>query len=259
MATIHPSSIVDPKAELDSSVIVGPFCIIGPNVKIGAGTELMSHLRVEGPTIIGKNNRFFPFSFIGAVPQDLKYKGEESELIIGDDNRIRECVTLNRGTTGGGNITRIGNNNLLMAYVHLGHDTIIKNDTVLANSVNIAGHVTVEEGARIGGITAVTQFVTIGRMAFIGASCLVQKDIPPFITATGNPVTPRGINKVGMERKGTSAETITQILRAYKILYLKNLTIADALAEIESNCNPSLPEIAEFLAFLRHSKNGIAR
>lgn len=259
MATIHPSSIVDPKAELDSTVEVGPFCVIGPKVKIGNGTRLLSHLRVEGPTVIGRDNVFFPFSFIGAIPQDLKYKGEESELIIGDRNRVRECVTLNRGTTGGGNITKIGDDNLLMAYVHLGHDTIVGNGTVIANAVNIAGHVLIHDGARVGGITAVTQFTVIGSMAFIGASCLVQKDVPPFVTATGNPVVPRGINKVGLERKGCPARTIDELVKVYKIVYMKNLTTAEALKEVDASCDTSIPEVRLMSDFIRNSKNGIAR
>jgi UDP-N-acetylglucosamine acyltransferase len=259
MAIIHPSSIVDSKAELDSSVEVGPFCIIGPRVKIGRGTKFMSHVRVEGPTAIGKDNIFFPFSFIGAIPQDLKYKGEESELIIGDRNRVRECVTLNRGTTGGGNVTKIGNDNLLMAYVHLGHDTIVGNGTVIANAVNVAGHVNIHDGARVGGITAVTQFIAIGTMAFTGACCLIQKDIPPFVSVTGNPAEPRGINKVGLERKGVPAETIEELISAYKILYMKKLTTTEAIKKIESSCNTSLKEIQVFLDFIKNSKNGIAR
>ncbi|MFH0918943.1 MAG: acyl-ACP--UDP-N-acetylglucosamine O-acyltransferase [Fibrobacterota bacterium] len=259
MSLVHPSAIIDPKAELDPTVEVGPFCLVGPKVKIDAGTRLLSHVRVDGPTRIGKNNTFFPFSYIGAVPQDLKYKGEESELIVGDNNRIRECVTLNRGTTGGGNVTKVGNNCLLMAYVHLGHDTIIEDDAILANAANLAGHVTVQRGARVGGMTAVTQFVVIGAWSYLGAQAMVHKDIPPFVSAHGNPIEPRGINKVGLERHGLSEHAIKELQKAYKIFFMRNLTVKESEAALRAECDMTVPELSQLLEFILNSKNGIAR
>ncbi|OGJ88593.1 MAG: acyl-[acyl-carrier-protein]--UDP-N-acetylglucosamine O-acyltransferase [Candidatus Raymondbacteria bacterium RifOxyA12_full_50_37] len=259
MATIHSTAIIDPGAELDSTVDVGPYCIVGPKVKIGAGTRFMSHVQVEGPTTIGKDNMFFPFSYIGAVPVDLKYRGEESELIIGDNNNIRESVSLHRGTIGGGNITKIGNNCLIMAYVHAGHDTIIEDEVIVANATQIAGHVLIKKGARVGGVSAITQFCVIGEMAYIGASSLIHKDIPPYVSATGNPIKPSGINKVGLERKGHGVETINELKKAYKIIYMKNLTIAEAEKEIMTSCDMSLAELQNMVNFIKTSPNGIAR
>jgi UDP-N-acetylglucosamine acyltransferase len=259
MANIHPTALVDPKAELDNTVEVGPYCVIGPKVCIGAGTRFISHVRVEGPTGIGRDNLFFPFSNVGAVPQDLKYQGEESELMVGDRNRVRECVTLNRGTTGGGNVTRIGSDCLFMAYAHVGHDSQIEDMVILANSVAIAGHVTVQYGASVGGLCGVTQFNVIGRMAYVGGCSLVHKDVAPFVTAIGNPVQPRGINKVGLERKGVPDNAIRELTKAYKIIFMKNLTTQEAEKEIQESCDASVEEIGILLAFVNNSKNGIAR
>ncbi|MBL8026223.1 MAG: acyl-ACP--UDP-N-acetylglucosamine O-acyltransferase [Fibrobacteres bacterium] len=259
MATIHPSSIIDNSAEIDTSVEIGPFCYIGPKVKIGANTRIISHLRIEGPTTIGSGNIFYPFSNIGAAPQDLKYKGEDSELIIGNDNTIRECVTLNRGTLGGGNVTKIGNGCLLMANSHVGHDAIIGNGVILANSVAIAGHVIVQDNAIVGGLTGVTQFCIIGKHAYIGANSMIHKDVPPFTTAIGNPVVPRGINKVGLTRKGYTEEAIKELVKVFKIFFLQGLTVAEAEKEVVAKCDLSQPETAFLVDFIRTSPNGIAR
>jgi len=259
MANIHPSSYVDSGAVLHETVEVGPFCFVGPKVTIGANTRLISHLRFEGPTTVGTDNIFYPFSNIGAAPQDLKYRGEESELIIGDRNKIRECVTLNRGTIGGGNVTRLGNDNLLMAYVHLGHDSIVGNHVILANSVAVAGHVIIQDGVSVGGLCGLTQFCVLGKMSYIGASSMIQKDVPPFCTAIGNPVVPRGINKVGLERKGVCEAAIKDLVKAYKVMFMKGLTVKEAESEIRNSCNLELPEVAYFLDFILTCPNGIAR
>ena len=259
MSKIHPTSIVDKTAEIHDSVEIGPYCIVGPKVKIESNTILMSHVRMEGPTTIGSRNTFFPFTFIGADPQDLKYKGEESELIIGNDNTIRECVTLNRGTTGGGNVTRIGNNCLIMAYTHLGHDTIVEDEVIIANAVQVAGHVTIKSGARIGGSNAITQFNVVGELSFTGGISLIHKDLPPYVIAVGNPIVPRGINKVGLERKGISENVIKELTKAYKIFFMKQLTVKEAEKEMRETCDLSMPETAHFLEFILMSKNGVAR
>jgi UDP-N-acetylglucosamine acyltransferase len=259
MAVIHPTALIDPKADLDNTVEVGPYCIIGPKVKIGSGSRLMSHVRVEGPATVGADNLFFPFCYVGAIPQDLKYQGEESELIIGDRNRFRECVTLNRGTTGGGNITKIGNDCLVMANAHVGHDAIIGDNVILANSVAIAGHVTIHNGARVGGLCGITQFNVIGTLAYVGGCSLVHKDVAPFVSAMGNPVKPKGLNKVGLERDGYSEEVIQEISKAFKIIFLKNLTVEEAEKEINTTCNTGLSQIKELADFIKNSKNGIAR
>jgi UDP-N-acetylglucosamine acyltransferase len=259
MTKIHPSSIIDKDAEIDSSVEIGPFCYVGPKVKIGAGTTVISHARIEGPTTIGRNNRIYPFTNIGAAPQDLKYKGEESELIIGNDNTIRECVTLNRGTIGGGNVTRVDNGCLLMAYSHIGHDAHIHSGVILANSVAVAGHVIIEENAIIGGLVGITQFCKIGRHAYIGASSMIHKDVPPFSTAIGNPVVPRGINKVGLIRKGIPESNVKELTKAFKIYFMKGLTVAEAEKEALSDCDVNIPEVTHFIDFIRTSPNGIAR
>lgn len=259
MPAIHATAIVDPDAQLADDVEVGPYCVIGPKVKIGAGTRFVSHVRVEGPSTIGSGNIFYPFGNIGAAPQDLKYKGEDSELIVGDNNKIRECVTLNRGTTGGGMVTKIGNGCLLMAYAHVGHDSIIHDNVILANSVAVAGHVIVQEGASVGGLCGITQFNVIGKMAYIGGCSLIHKDVAPFVTALGNPVAPRGINKVGLERKGFSEAAVRELIKLYKIIFMKGLTVREAETEARASCDLTLPEPAYFLDFVLASKNGVAR
>ncbi len=259
MSKIHSSSIVDKKANIDESVEIGPFCCVGPGVNIASETVLISHVRIEGPTTIGKRNIIYPFSNIGAAPQDLKYNGEASELLVGDDNKIRECVTLNRGTTGGGNVTKIGSNCLFMAYSHVGHDAVIGDGVILANSAAVAGHVVIQDYAIVGGLTGVTQFCVVGKHAYIGANSMIHKDVPPFVTANGAPIVPRGINKVGLSRKGYSEVTIRELIKVYKIFFLQGHTVASAEKIAQTECLLSIPEVSFLIDFIKNSPNGIAR
>lgn len=255
---IHPTAIVDKHAELDSSVEVGPWCLIGPHVKIGAGTKLMSHVVVENHTEIGANNTFFPFSVIGAVPQDLKYKGEPSKLIIGNRNVIRESVTLNIGTEGGGMITSIADQCLLMAYAHVGHDSKIGSDVILANSCAIAGHVEIQDYAILGGLSAVAQFVRIGKFAYIGGHSGIEKSIPPFAAVVGSrPKALRGANIVGLKRRGFKEVVVMAIHESIKIWSTQELEREAALNQIEEKFG-RIPEIQEFIAFIRKGE-GVVR
>lgn len=256
---VHPTAIVHPLAKLSEGVEVGPYSIIGENVSIGAGTKVLSHVVIEGWTTIGERNTIFPFSVIGAVPQDLKYKGEKTEVIIGNDNVIRESVTINLGTVQGGGITKIGNGNLLMAYVHLGHDCIVGNHVILANSVGLAGHAIVDDYAIIGGQSGVAQFVRVGAHTYMGGQSGIEKNIPPYCIALGGrPITVKGANIVGLRRKGFSAETITKINEAIKLWTRTDVQKEQCLLEIESQYG-DVPEIKNFTDFIRHSDSGVAR
>ena len=218
-AQIHASASVDPKAQLGNNVRIGPNCLVGPNVVIGDNCELISHAVVTGRTTMGSGNRVFPFSSIGQEPQDLKYYGEESEVIIGDDNTFRENVTVNAGTEGGGMVTRIGNGNLLMAYTHVAHDCILGNGIVLANCATLAGHVEVEDNAIIGGLSAIQQFVRIGQLAMIGGMSGVTKDVPPFcLVAGGYRAGLSGLNIIGLKRRGYTTERIALLREVYRLL-----------------------------------------
>ena len=256
---IHPTSIIEKGAEIDPSVEIGPYCTIGPKVKIGAGTKLISHVVVTGKTRIGKNNVFFPFSMIGAIPQDLKYKGEDTELIVGDHNTIRESVTLNLGTVQGGGITSVGDHNLLMAYVNLGHDTKLGSHCVLANSAQIAGHVMLEDYVTIGGVSAVAQFLRIGKYSYVSGHTGVEKSVPPFCIAHGSrPMTLRGANIVGLRRRVYKAETIQVINETIKLWTRQDVTKDQSLIEIESQYG-DLVEVQEFIKFIRDSDTGVAK
>jgi UDP-N-acetylglucosamine acyltransferase len=253
---IHQTAIVDSKAEIDSDVQIGPYCTVGPHVKIGSGTILKSHVVVEGHTVIGKNNVFFPFAVIGAVPQDLKYKNEPTELWIGDQNTFRESITLNLGTVQGGGKTVVGNQNLLMAYTHLGHDVILGNGTVIANSVSIAGHVIVEDFAILGGLCGVGQFVRVGKYCYVGGMSAIDRDIPPFVIAVGErPCEIKGANIVGLRRKGFKAESISKINESIKLWKRADVMKEQSLLEIESQYG-EVAEVADFISFIRKSENG---
>lgn len=216
---IHPTAVVSDKASIGENVKVGPFCVVGEDVSIGDGCELISHVVVSGHTTIGSNNRIFPFATVGHEPQDLKFHGESSELVIGDNNTIRESVTINPGTEGGGMLTRIGNNNLLMAYAHVAHDCIVGNEVVMANNATLAGHVIVDDGAIIGGMSAIHQFLRIGRYSMIGGMSGIVKDIPPYcLTAGGYRPGLAGLNLVGLRRRGFSNERIKVLKDIYRIL-----------------------------------------
>jgi UDP-N-acetylglucosamine acyltransferase len=256
---IHPTAIVHPDAQIAEGVEIGPWCTVGANVKIGKNTRLISHVVVDGWTTLGESNTVFPFAVIGAVPQDLKYKGEKTYLEVGNHNTIRESVTLNLGTVQGGGVTRIGDHNLLMAYVHVGHDATIGSHCILANSVGIAGHVTVQDWANIGGYVGVTQFVKVGAHSFIGAFTPIDKDIPPFsVVISSRVLSVKGANIVGMRRRGFSAEVITKINEALKLWARPDTPKDQCMAEIELQYG-EVPEIKSLLSFVKSSDAGVLR
>jgi UDP-N-acetylglucosamine acyltransferase len=230
---IHPQAIVDPAARIADDVNIGPFCVIGADVEIGAGTRVASHVVINGPTKIGKDNEIFQFASIGEKPQDLKFDDEPTELIVGDRNRIREYVTLHRGTPGGGNVTKIGNDNLLMASVHVAHDCIVGNHVILANATALAGHVVVDDHVILGGYTTVHQFTRIGAHAFTGFSTAIDRDVLPFFTVAGNRARAIGINKEGLKRRGFSPESIRTLQEAFKLLVKSTSSHKVALEKVE--------------------------
>jgi UDP-N-acetylglucosamine acyltransferase len=258
---IHPTAIVDPGAELDSSVNVGPYVIIEKGVKIGQETTIKPHTVITGPTTIGSGNLIGPFATIGAPPQDLKYKGEETELVIGDNNQIREYVSIHRGTVTDKGITSIGNGNLLMGYVHIAHDCVIGNSAILANAATLAGHVQIEDHAIIGGLVAVHQFSRIGAYSYIGGLSGISRDVPPFIIVSGirKQMRVSGINKIGLRRHGFDKETLKKLDKAYKIIFMSpNLLLKDALEQAAgeiSDCEP----VKQLIDFFHNSKQGVLR
>jgi UDP-N-acetylglucosamine acyltransferase len=265
MTRIHVSAVVDSKAELASDVEIGPYSIIGPNVKIGAGTKVGSHTIIEGYTTIGKENHFANFAAIGGPPQDMKYCGEPTQLIIGDRNTIREFTTIHTGTTQDEGITRIGNDNWIMAYVHIAHDCQVGNHTIFSSNAQIAGHVQVSDWAIIGGMSGVHQFVRIGQHAMLGGASALVQDIPPFVIAAGDKATPHGINIEGLKRRGFSSETIAALRQAYKILYKDGLSFEEAKVEIQKMVVASAADtataekLAQFHDFIAASTRGIIR
>jgi UDP-N-acetylglucosamine acyltransferase len=263
MATprIHPTAIVDPNAQVHETCEIGPFCIVEKNVKLGPGNKLLSHVVIQNDTTVGKDNTFFPFSVIGGVPQDLKYEGENTELLIGDGNTIRESVTLNIGTKGGGGVTKVGNHNLLMAYVHLGHDTIVENNTIIGNSCQIAGHVLIEDYAIIGGVSGVSQFIRVGAHSYIGGFSGVDRDMPRF--SLGRGPSPGfeiwGMNLVGLKRRGVSSDTISALQEVNRIFFKDKSTEKEvALKKIEQEVE-QFPEVRQFVDFIRGSQKGVYR
>ncbi len=258
MAQIHPTAIVDPKAELHETTVIGPYAVIGPNVRLGAGTSVGPHSVLDGDTTIGANNRIFQFASIGAPPQDLKYRGQPTKLVIGDGNQIREFTTVHLGTEEGGGITRVGNRCLLMAYSHVAHDVQVGNGVILANSAQLAGHVIVEDFVIFGGVTGVHQFVRIGKHAFISGGSMIGMDIPPFCTATGHRASLAGINSVGLQRHKYSETTIREIKKAYRILFRMKLGLREAITRVRAEI-PAEPEVEHMLAFIEASERGVAR
>ena len=255
---IHPTAIIDPKAELDSSVTVGAYSVIGANVKVDAGTTIASHVVLQGPTTIGKNNQIFQFSSLGEAPQDKKYRGEPTTLEIGDNNTIREFCTFNRGTIQDKGATKIGNDNWIMAYVHIAHNCTIGNNTILANNSSLAGHVDIHDFAILGGFTLIHQFCKVGEHVITAVGSVVFKDVPPYVTAAGYDAKPHGINSEGLKRRGFSPESITQIKRAYKALYRNGLSLEEAKVEL-ANMQKDCPEIIMLSDFLTVSTRGIVR
>ena len=255
---IHPTAIIDPRAELDSSVEVGAYTSIGPDVQIGAGTRVGNNVVIAGPTTIGKNNHLFHFSSLGEAPQDKKYRDEPTRLEIGDNNTIREFCTLNRGTVQDKGVTRIGNDNWIMAYVHIAHDCQVGNHTILANNSSLAGHVDMYDHAILGGFTLVHQFCKIGSHVMTAVGTVVFKDIPPYVTAAGYDAKPHGINAEGLKRRGFSADSITRIKRAYKTLYRQGLTLEEAKEQLSLQA-AECAELSILLDFLNISTRGIVR
>ena len=258
MGAIHPTAIVDPGAELAADVEVGAYTLIGPKVRIGAGSRIGPHCVIEGPTVMGRNNRVWQFCSLGAAPQDKKYAGEDTTLEIGDGNTIREFCTFNRGTAQDAGVTRIGNDNWIMAYVHLAHDCQIGSHTIFANNAQLAGHVQVGDWAILGGFTVVHQFVKIGAHAISGMGSILFKDLPPYVTCAGNPAAPHGTNNEGLKRRGFSAEQIENIRRAYKLIYKNGLTFEEAKRELAS-VSAHQPEVALLSQFLASATRGIMR
>ncbi|MBX2857031.1 MAG: acyl-ACP--UDP-N-acetylglucosamine O-acyltransferase [Cellvibrionaceae bacterium] len=257
-ALIHPSAIIHPSAEISDGVDIGPWTTVGADVKIGAGTVVASHVVLKGPAIIGKNNKIFQFSSVGEDTPDLKYRGEATRLSIGDNNVIREGVTIHRGTIQGREETTIGDNNLLMAYVHIGHDSVVGNHCVLVNNASLAGHVTVCDYAILSGYTLVHQFCFIGEHSFSGMGSAIGKDIPAYVTVAGAPAAARSINVEGLKRRGFTKEDIGALNKAFKAIYRRSLTLEQAIGELEE-IQRDFSCIAALLHSLRASTRGIVR
>jgi len=262
MTQVHSTAIVDPGAQLDPSVTVGPYTVIGAGVKVGAGTAIGAHCVIEGRTTIGADNRIFQFSSIGAVPQDKKYAGEPTELVIGDRNTIREFCTFNLGVPGAGGVTRVGHDNWIMAYTHIAHDCIVGNHTTLANNTTLAGHVELGDWVTVGGLVGIHQFVKVGAHAMVGFATAVSQDVPPFMLVDGNPMAVRGFNVVGLRRRGFSAARLGAVKQMHRLLYREGRTLDSARGAIDALA-AELPEAAADVAlmgsFLSGSTRGIAR
>ncbi|MDY7229972.1 acyl-ACP--UDP-N-acetylglucosamine O-acyltransferase [Hyalangium rubrum] len=258
MAQVHPTAVVHPDAQLHETVEVGPLAVIGPKVRIGEGTRVGPHAVIEGRTTLGARNHVFQFSSLGAAPQDLKYGGEDTELIIGDENQIREFTTLHIGTEGGGGATRIGNRNLFMANSHVAHDCVVGNGCILANSAALGGHVQVEDHVILSGLTAIHQFTRLGRHSFIAGGAMVVMDVPPYCMAQGDRAELVGLNTVGLERHGFNEERIARIKEAYKILFRSKLGVTEALAKLKAELGGH-PEIDHLIDFVSKSKRGLTR
>jgi UDP-N-acetylglucosamine acyltransferase len=262
MALVHPTALVDPQAELADDVTVGAYSVIGPHVRIGAGTTIGAHCVIEGRTTIGRHNRIFQFCSLGAQPQDKKYAGEPTRLEIGDGNTIREFCSFNTGTAQGGGVTRLGDDNWIMAYVHLAHDCIVGNHTIFANHATLAGHVEVRDWAILGGFTGVHQFVRVGEHVITGVSSVVLQDIAPFVMGMGNTFEPVSINAEGLKRRGFSAERIATLRRAYKVVFRAGMTSAEsvaALREMAQQDAEAADDLQLLARFVETSSRGLAR
>ena len=255
---IDARAIVSPDAQLAPDATVGPFSVIGPQVRIGARTVIGPHAVINGPTTIGADNRIFQFASIGDAPQDKKYRGEPTQLLIGDRNVFRESCTINRGTTHDKGVTRIGDDNLFMAYSHVAHDCVIGDNTVFANSVALGGHVEVGDWVILGGLTAVHQFTKIGAHAFLGGGAILSRDVPPYLMVAGNPAVPHGVNAEGLRRRGFSDEQVRHIREAYRVLYRSDLKLAEALTQLAPLAEQH-PEIRTFVEFIHASTRSLVR
>jgi UDP-N-acetylglucosamine acyltransferase len=256
---VHPTAVIHPGARLGSEVRVGPYCVVGEEVEIEDGCELMAHIYMEGPLRIGPGNKFFPYSSVGVVPQDLKFRGERTETIIGERNTIREFVTIHRGTEGGGSITQIGNENLIMAYVHVAHDCRIGNNTILANGVTLAGHVVIEDYASIGAFCGIHQFSRIGQHCFVAAYSTIGQDVLPFSTTASERATHvYGINSVGLQRRGFSADRRNKLKHAMRLLTASKLNTSQAIEQIKQEDADSA-DVQELIRFIEHSERGVIK
>jgi len=253
---IHSSAVVDPAAEIDEAVEIGPYCQIGPGVRIAAGTRIEAHVVIRGETHIGRDNHIFQFNSLGEDPQDKKYQGEVSSLEIGDHNVIREFCTFNRGTAGGGGVTRIGDHNWIMAYVHIAHDCRVGNQNILANGTTLAGHVEVADQVSFGAFTVIHQFCSIGAHSFSAMGTVILKDVPPFLMASGNPAKPRGLNFEGLRRRGFSPLVLANLKQAYRTVYRQGLSLQQAISVLQSQGCEEVTQMADFLCA---SSRGIVR
>jgi len=255
---IHPTAIIDSKADIDSNVQVGPYSIIGANVHIGSGTVIGPHVVIQPHVEIGPDCHIFQFASIGAVPQALKFEGEETYVKIGRGAVIREFVTINRGTGFGGGITEVGEENFLMAYVHIAHDCKTGRNVILANNATLAGHIVIEDFVTVGGLVAIHQFVRIGSYAYIGGKSAVVKDIPPYIIAAGDRAKLHGLNSVGLKRHGFSQETLSSLKKAYRIIFRIGLTLNEAIERVKAEVE-QVPEVNDLIQFIKSSERGITR
>ena len=255
---IDPRAIVSPKAELAADVTVGPFSIIGPDVVIGAGSQVGPHVVINGPTRIGKDNRVFQFASIGDAPQDKKYKGEPTRLVIGDRNVFRESCTINRGTTHDKGVTTIGSDNLFMAYSHVAHDCVLGNNLIFANCATLGGHVEIGDWVILGGMAAIHQFCKVGAHAFIAGGAIVTRDVPTYVMVAGNPAAPHSVNSEGLKRRGFSPQQVRNIKNAFRVLYRSELKLSDAVVQLKQ-LGASQPEVAVFAEFIGTSERSIVR
>lgn len=255
---IDPRAVIDPGAELDEGVKIGPFAVIGAEVSIGSGTEIGPHAVIRGPTVIGRDNRIFQFASVGEDPQDMKYAGEHTRLEIGDGNRIREFATIHRGTAQDNGVTRVGDANLLMAYTHVAHDCQIASHVIMANAASLGGHVAIDDWAILGGFSIVHQFCRIGAHSFAAMGSVISKDVPAYVTVGGHPARPHGLNAEGLKRRGFSAASLGHLKRAYKTLYHSGLMLDEAIAALEEQAKEHL-EVVPLVTLLRASARSIVR
>ncbi len=256
--SIHPTAVIASDARIAEDVEIGPYSIVGPSVTIGRNTVIGPHVVIESHTDIGEGNRIFQFASIGGIPQDLKYRGEETRVVIGNHNIIKEFVTINRSTVSDIGVTILGDRNLIMAYCHIAHNCKLGNHVIMANATNLAGHIHVEDWAIIGGMSGVHQFIRIGAHAFVGGASAVAQDVPPFITVSGNRARPYGLNLVGLKRRGFSEPSIKALRESYRLVYRSSLRLVEATARIRAEVE-DLPEVRQFVSFLENSQRGICR
>jgi UDP-N-acetylglucosamine acyltransferase len=258
MTRIHETALVDRRAEIDSDVEIGPYSLVGKHVRIGKGCRVKSHVVIEGRTTLGEGNVLFQFATVGSVPQDLKYKGEPSELIIGNHNTIREFVSLNPGTAGGGMVTRLGDGNLLMMYCHIAHDCILGSHNIIANGATLGGHVVIEDYVIVGGLVGIHQFTKVGQGAILGAGSMVSKDVPPYCNATGDRARLHGLNIEGLKRRGFGPEKIEALRKAYRIMFRSKLKTRAAIVKIRQELS-GYAEAQQLVTFVENSQRGICR